>query len=303
MVKVCSNELPSGSRPRVASRLLLAAAAAGVGLLMWAERRRSLRERPKALQGREDERLVTSLAMAGVSAAAAHVAMSPVVAPLAERAERRRVGVTQWLTAPPWARDALAVVLLDYTLYWWHVLEHRASWLYRFHQVHHADLALDSTTALRFHFGEFLMSVPWRAAQVIVIGASPRAVRVWQRLTMLSVLFHHANLRLPLWLERRLALVVMTPRLHGIHHSVVVAEQDSNWSSGLTLWDRLHGTYRANVPQGDIEIGIAAYRDPEDVTLARSLAMPLQALPLARFPDGTVPTRVDAPVPCYVLLG
>ena len=286
---------------RPAPWTLIVAAAAGVALL-WAERRRSLRAQSKRLEGHHSERVVTNLVLAGLSAAAAHVAMTPVVAPLSEWAERRKVGFAQRLPAPAWLRDAIAVVLLDYTLYWWHVVEHRVSWLYRFHQVHHADLALDTTTALRFHFGEFLASTPWRAAQVVVIGASPRALRVWQRLTMLSVLFHHSNARLPLWLERRLARVVMTPRLHGIHHSLVVEEQDSNWSSGLTLWDRLHGTYRANVPQDDIEIGVAAYREPEDVTLARSLAMPLDPPPPVQLPNAGVPVRSPTAVPRTELL-
>ncbi len=301
-----SNEMTSGGAQHITDRASiwgLAAAAAGVGFLLWAERRRSLRQPSAHLAGHQSERVVTNLAMAGLTAAVTHGAMVPVIEPLAEWVERRQAGLVQRLPAPAWLRDAIAVVLLDYTLYWWHVAEHRLRWLYRFHQVHHADLALDTSTALRFHFGEFLASVPWRAAQVVVIGASPRAVRLWQRLTMVSVLFHHSNARLPLWLERRLARVVMTPRLHGIHHSVVVSEQDSNWSSGLTFWDRLHGTYRANVPQDDIEIGVAAYREPMDVTLQRSLAMPLEPLPAARFPDGCTPTRADVSTPRAVMRG
>jgi sterol desaturase/sphingolipid hydroxylase (fatty acid hydroxylase superfamily) len=262
---------------RVAWGTVLLGVAAGA--LVWAERRRSLRTSPRIVRARQSERLVTNLAIAGLSAAATHVAMSPVVEPLARRVERRRIGLVQRLPLSPWMRDALAVLLLDYTLYWWHVVEHRVAWLYRFHQVHHADLALDTSTALRFHFGEFLASVPWRATQVVVIGASPRALGLWQRLTMVSVLFHHSNLRLPLVWERRLAMLVTTPRLHGIHHSIAPEEQDSNWSSGLTLWDRLHGSYRANVPQDAIAIGVEAYRHPDDVTLARSLAMPLRPLP------------------------
>ncbi|NUR33499.1 MAG: sterol desaturase family protein [Gemmatimonadaceae bacterium] len=253
--------------------------ALGVGALLWAERRRALRTPSPAARSEGSERIVTNLVMAGLTAAVSTAAMAPVVAPLAERAERSRLGLTQRLPAQAWVRDAVAIVLLDYTLYWWHVLEHRVPWLYRFHQVHHADLALDTTTALRFHFGEFLASVPWRAAQVVLLGASPRALRVWQRLTMGSVLFHHSNARLPLRWERRLSQVMMTPRLHGIHHSIIIEEQDSNWSSGLSIWDRLHGTYRADVPQEDIEIGVAAYRAPDDVTLARSLVMPFRPLP------------------------
>ncbi len=273
---------------------MIACAVIAAGALLWAERRRALRPSTAPVRDHQRERVVTNLVMAGLTAAAAHAAMTPVVEPLSRRVERDRLGLVQQLPAPAWMRDAVAVVLLDYTLYWWHVVEHRVQWLYRFHQVHHADLALDTSTALRFHFGEFLTSVPWRAGQVRVIGVSLRALQTWQRLTMLSVLFHHSNVRLPLGLERVLARLVMTPRLHGIHHSIVAAEQDSNWSSGLTLWDRLHGTYRANVPQAEIAIGVPAYRSPDDVTLAKSVAMPAQPLPAWRLPDGSVPGRTSA---------
>lgn len=270
-------------------------AVAAIGALVWAEQRRALRA-PR-LRPRDRSRAVANLAMAGITAAVAEAAMAPVVGPLVRRVVPQRLGLVQQLPLPPAARDALAIVLLDYTLYWWHVLEHRLPWLYRFHQVHHADLELDVTTAARFHFGEFLASVPWRAAQVALIGPSPRAFVTWQRLTLLSVLFHHSNVRLPLAVERALSRIFITPRLHGIHHSVVQAEQDSNWSSGLSLWDRLHGTYRANVPQQEIEIGIPAYRSPRDVTLARSLAMPLAPLPPWRRPDGSVPAVHPSPGP------
>ena len=273
---------------------MIACAVIATGALLWAERRRALRPSTAPVRDHQRERVVTNLVLAGLSAAAGYAAMAPVVEPLSERVKRDRLGLVQQLTAPSWMQDALAIVLLDYTLYWWHVVEHRVPWLYRFHQVHHADLALDTSTALRFHFGEFLASVPWRAAQVRVIGASPWALRTWQRLTMLSVLFHHSNVRLPLALERALAHFVVTPRLHGIHHSIVAAEQDSNWSSGLTLWDWLHGTYRANVSQAEIAIGVPAYRKPDDVTLAKSMAMPAHPLPAWRLPDGSVPGRTSA---------
>jgi sterol desaturase/sphingolipid hydroxylase (fatty acid hydroxylase superfamily) len=149
--------------------------------------------------------------------------------------------------------------------------------LWRFHVVHHVDLDLSATTALRFHFAEMLLSVPWRAAQVALLGVSPRALSLWQTCLLVSILFHHSNLRLPIAVERRLARLVVTPRMHGIHHSTVQEETDSNWSSGLTLWDRLHGTLRLDVPQDGIVIGVPAYRDPEEVTLPALLAMPFGA--------------------------
>lgn len=276
---------------------------AAIGALVWAERRRALRAPVDAARDSQGERVATNLAMAGLAAVAAEGAMTPVVGPLTRWVERERVGVTQRLPVAPWIRDVLAVVLLDYTLYWWHVVEHRVPWLYRFHQVHHADLALDVSTAARFHLGELLLSVPWRAAQVVAIGASPRALAVWQRLTLLSVLFHHSNVHLPLALERVLARVLVTPRLHGIHHSIVREEQGSNWSSGLTLWDRLHGSYRANVPQDEITIGVPAYRARKDVTLPRSLAMPLHPLPPWELPDGSEPVRAEVAASTTRLLG
>ncbi len=276
---------------------LIALGVAGVGLLLWSERTNALRNTPAELEHHGGDRLISNLALAGLGAVATAMAMTPVVTPLAERVERERSGLVQQLPLPVWLRDVVAVVLLDYTLYWWHVLEHRIPALYRLHQVHHADLALDSSTALRFHFGEFLASVPWRAAQVMLIGASPRALRSWNGLTMCSVLFHHSNLRLPLDVERVLALVIMTPRLHGIHHSMVREEQDSNWSSGLTIWDRLHGTYKANVPQETIAMGVPALREADEVDFMPSLTMPLHPARPWRLPDGSTPqaTPVQAP--------
>jgi sterol desaturase/sphingolipid hydroxylase (fatty acid hydroxylase superfamily) len=178
-------------------------------------------------------------------------------------------------------------VLLDYTLYVWHVLTHRVPFLWRFHVVHHVDLDMDATTALRFHFAELVISVAWRAGQVAVIGVSPLSFSVWQIALFLSIMFHHSNVRLPLDVERRLNRFIVTPRMHGIHHSAIRAETDANWSSGLTVWDWLHGTLRLNVPQQDIIIGVPAYREPDDVALGDVLSMPFHSQrPTWRLPDG-----------------
>jgi sterol desaturase/sphingolipid hydroxylase (fatty acid hydroxylase superfamily) len=165
---------------------------------------------------------------------------------------------------------------MDYTLYVWHVLTHRVPFLWRFHVVHHVDLDLDVSTALRFHGVELLLSLPWRAAQVALIGVSASAFTTWQLLLMASILFHHSNVRMSMRLERLVRVVLVTPRMHGIHHSTIRDETDSNWSSGLTLWDWLHGTLRWDVPQRRIVIGVPAYRDPADVSLVRILAMPFR---------------------------
>ena len=244
--------------------------------LCWLERRRPLRTDRHEPKLRRDAR---NLAVAGLSAAAVQLAERPVVEPLARLAVRRRCGLVQIVPLPTWTRTLAAVVLMDYTLYLWHVLTHRVPFLWRFHQAHHADLEMDATTAIRFHFGEMLLSVPWRAAQVLLIGVSPRALSVWQTATLCEVLFHHSNVRLSAKWERRLSGVLVTPRLHGIHHSMNPAETDSNWSSGLTAWDRLHGTLRTDVPQSRITIGVPTHRRPSQVTLPKVVAMPFVEQP------------------------
>ena len=240
------------------------------GALLWLERRRPLR--PSAEPKLPHD--ARNLAVAAASALALRLAEKPVVEPLARLVERRRWGLLPQLGLPRGANTALALLLLDYTLYLWHVLTHRAPWLWRFHVVHHVDLDLTASTALRFHFAEMLLSVPWRAAQVAAIGTSPRALSIWQTGLLLSILFHHSNVRLPPEFERWLARVIVSPRMHGIHHSTRAEETGSNWSSALTLWDWLHGTLKLDVPQEQIAIGVPAYQNPDEVKLDRLLGMP-----------------------------
>jgi len=240
------------------------------GLLVWLERRRPLRRAVEPKFRRE----ARNLAVAAAGAAALRVTEKPLADALTSLVERRRWGLLKLVRLPAWLEVALAVVLLDYTLYLWHVLTHRVPFLWRFHVVHHVDLDLDASTALRFHFAELVLSVPWRAAQILLIGVSPPALSAWQSLLFLSIMFHHSNVRLPLEIERRLNAFVVTPRMHGIHHSTVKEETNSNWSSGLTVWDWLHGTLRLDVPQDAIVIGVPAYRDPSEVGLVSMLALP-----------------------------
>jgi sterol desaturase/sphingolipid hydroxylase (fatty acid hydroxylase superfamily) len=232
----------------------------------------------RPLRAREREpkvrRLQRNAAIGGLGAAAVQLCEQPVVMPLARYVEGCNLGVLRRLNLPVPVRTLLALVALDYTLYLWHILVHRVPYLWRFHRVHHADLDLDASTAIRFHFGELIASVPWRAAQIVVIGVDPRTLSLWQTLTLMSVLFHHSNVRLSPRVERLLGTVIVTPRMHGIHHSREEREMDSNWSSGLSVWDRLHGTLRLDVRQDDIEIGVDDAVQPELVTLPRMLAAP-----------------------------
>jgi sterol desaturase/sphingolipid hydroxylase (fatty acid hydroxylase superfamily) len=260
------------SGQRLPTWLAVALALGAGAAVLYAERRRPLRRAVESSLRRD----LRNAGVAALSAATLRVLEKPVVEPLAALVERRRWGLVQALGLPAPLQTAAAVALMDYTLYVWHVLTHRLGFLWRFHLVHHVDLDLSATTAVRFHFAEMALSVPYRAAQVMLIGTSPRALKLWQNLLFASIVFHHSNIRLPKALERVLVRAIVTPRMHGIHHSTVRDERDANWSSGLTIWDWLHGTLRLDVPQDAVTIGVPGYLDPDAVILPKLVVMPFR---------------------------
>ncbi|MEJ7713808.1 MAG: sterol desaturase family protein [Pyrinomonadaceae bacterium] len=244
-INLMTQRKPSGSRtlPQWVSFTLAAGAFAALVML---ERRWPLRREVEPKLTRD----ARNLAVAGAGAIVNGLAERPIAMAIARRVEERKLGLVKQLGLPRWLEIMLAVALLDYTLYIWHYLTHKVPFLWRFHVVHHVDLDMSASTAIRFHFAELLLSVPFRAAQVRAIGASPLAFAIWQTLLFPEVMFHHSNVALPLKWERKLYRFIVTPRMHSIHHSIVRDETDSNWSSGLTIWDWLHGTLRRDMPQG-----------------------------------------------------
>lgn len=287
---VLGRELPAW----LAAGLVLAV---GAGAFLY-ERKRPLRRQTQGKARRD----VRNLALAALSAGAISLAEKPIAGALSRRAHARGRGLVPRLGLPAWAEVLLAVALMDYTLYVWHVLTHKVPLLARFHRVHHADLDMDAATAVRFHFGEMLLSVPWRAAQIALIGTAPLSLSAWTTLTTMAILFHHSNSRLPLRLERRLSRLIVTPRMHGIHHSIVEDETDANWSTIFSWPDRLHGTARLNVPQDAVTIGLPVIRDPSRLTLPKLLAMPLSAgAPARERPRSLASRERPATVPRTVL--
>ncbi|HEX2542911.1 MAG TPA: sterol desaturase family protein [Caldimonas sp.] len=238
-----------GQRLRTAAPLLLAAGF--IALLCW-ETRQPLRgpTRPRA------GRLLRNLAVGAGGALVVAAIEAPVTRRVADIAERRQLGLVRQLGIGKPAQRVVSLLLLDYTLYLWHALMHRVPALWRWHRAHHADPDLDASTGLRFHAMEMLWSVPWRAAQAVLIGVPHSTMALWGRLTLAEVMFHHADVRLPPAAERVLSAFVVTPRLHGIHHSDVAAHQRTNLSAGLAVWDLLHGTRCTGVPQAGITIGV-----------------------------------------------
>lgn len=238
--------------------------------VLYLEGRRTLR-RPTAAVA---PRLVRNVALGAVTAAVVRTMERPIVTRVAAATERRGSGILPRLRLSPLTRTFAALALMDYTLYWWHVLLHRVPVLWRLHEPHHADRDLDASTALRFHFLEFIASIPWRCAQITLLGVSSRELALWQRLTFAEVIFHHSNVRLPRRLEAWLEHFVVTPRMHGVHHSIDRIERDSNFSSGLAVWDTLHDTAHVDRGRDDVIIGLAEYGVSYDETFISTLAMP-----------------------------
>ncbi len=155
-----------------------------------------------------------------------------------------------------WGGLALDILILDLWIYWWHRANHEVQFLWRFHEVHHLDGFLDTTSAVRFHFGEVLLSSGVRAVVIIAMGMPIMSVLVFETLVLLSALFQHSNVRLPQKLERALSLVIVTPSWHWMHHHALRADTDSNYGNTFSFWDRL---FRSKCPHErtvDMTIGV-----------------------------------------------
>ena len=155
-----------------------------------------------------------------------------------------------------WAGLALDILLLDLLIYWWHRANHVLPFLWRFHEVHHLDRFLDTTSALRFHFGEVLLSALARATIILLLGFPFVSVLVFEVLVLAGAIFHHSNLRLPAGLERLLARLFITPSIHWVHHHAKRADTDSNYGTIFSFWDPLFGTRSPNPRVLTMPIGV-----------------------------------------------
>ena len=265
--------------------LLLVGLLLGLAFGLWAlESFRPLRRRTHGLMGR----VAVNVAFSALAFGTAALLIRPLVERLTHWTSQEPFGFVQALPLPAPARVAVAFLLMDLSFYYWHLANHRVSFLWRFHNVHHTDPDLDVSTALRFHFGEVALSAAFRAVQVTLIGVTPAAYALYEVAFQAGTFFHHSNLRLPIGPERALNLLFVTPRMHGIHHSQVRRENNSNFSVVLSWWDRLHRTVRLNVPQAALEIGIPAYTRPGDNDPWSALSMPFRRQrDYWRRPDGT----------------
>jgi sterol desaturase/sphingolipid hydroxylase (fatty acid hydroxylase superfamily) len=160
-----------------------------------------------------------------------------------------------------WLGLGLDLLLLDFWIYWWHRANHLVPFLWRFHEVHHLDEMLDTTSALRFHFGEVILSSLVRAGVIFLLDIPLSSVVVFETLVLASALFHHSNIRLPAGIERALSFVVVTPAIHWVHHHALRRDTDSNYAAILSVWDRLFASRSGHARSPDMKIGVEGRKE------------------------------------------
>ena len=193
-------------------------------------------------------------------------------------AEASGIGLMNWLRPPGWIAVIISIVALDLAIWAQHLASHKLPLLWRLHQMHHADIDLDVTTALRFHPIEIGLSMLWKIVCVLVLGAPPIAVLAFEIILNGCAMFNHANVRLGPRFDRILRLVLVTPDMHRVHHSIEPSEHNSNYGFNFPFWDRLFGTYTDQPAAGHdgMTIGLARYQSERPMWLSWCLLLPFR---------------------------
>ncbi|MBV8771088.1 MAG: sterol desaturase family protein [Deltaproteobacteria bacterium] len=220
----------------------------------------------------------SNFAIAAINALAVRIVEPAMVVASALLERQWGWGFINDLRLPAWATIVLSIVLLDLAIYLQHVMFHAIPALWRVHRMHHADLDFDTSTGVRFHPVEAILSMLIKLSAVAVLGAPAMAVLIFAVLLNASSMFNHGNLRMPVMLDRYLRWLLVTPDMHRVHHSILPAEANSNFGFNLPWWDRLFGTYRGQPGSGheSMIIGIEQFRHERELWLPRMLVQPLR---------------------------
>lgn len=238
----------------------------------------------RELDAPKARRWLTNFTIVGIDSAAVRL-MALVAKPIVAVGAAIYVETLGWglfniLDWPVWLEVVLAITAFDFLIWFQHLASHKVPVLWRLHRVHHSDVDIDVTTAVRFHPIEILLSMLWKVLWVFALGVAPIAVVIFEVILNGCAMFNHANVALPKWLDRVLRLFLVTPDMHRVHHSVLRHEHDSNYGFNLSIWDKLFGTYRAQPEKGHtgMTIGLTPYQDKAPTRILWSLALPFGPL-------------------------
>jgi len=246
---------------------------AGVFILMAVWELAAPRRRLMATKGR---RWFANLGIMVLSTVVVRIIFPTAAVGIALVAAERGWGLLNNLDLNPAVSIIASVLILDFFIYLQHVMFHAVPALWRLHMVHHADVDFDVTTGLRFHPVEIVLSMVIKLAAVAVLGPPAIAVIIFEVVLNATALFNHGNVRLPASIDRVLRLIVVTPDMHRVHHSVKSVETNSNFGFNLPWWDRLLGTYRGQPEDGHeaMIIGLERFQDRPRQSLPWLLALP-----------------------------
>lgn len=220
------------------------------------------------------QRVSTNIIMTIVVILVVQITVLPTVKATMNLSQTYHIGLIPFFGFKGWYAFVIGFLLLDLSFYYWHRFNHKTALFWRFHNVHHVDQDLDVTTAMRFHWGEIAYSSLFRFLQLIILGVTPITLLIYEFIFQVCIFFHHSNIRLPKRFETILGYLIITPRIHGIHHSNYRQETDSNYGVVFSIWDRVHATFNRSIHQEDITIGVPAYAKAEDNQLKTLLILP-----------------------------
>jgi sterol desaturase/sphingolipid hydroxylase (fatty acid hydroxylase superfamily) len=222
------------------------------------------------------KRWITNLSMVVLSSVAMRVVFPLAAVGTAAWASTNGYGILPLLGIPPIIAGFIAFVVLDFAVWFEHLMSHKIGLLWRIHRMHHADTGFDLTTALRFHPLEIVLSMFWKAIIILLLGPPVVAVLIFEIVLNGAAMFNHANIKLPLELDRIMRMLIVTPDMHRVHHSIEETETNSNYGFNLSIWDQLFGTYisQPKATHENVEIGLKAWRDEKPTQFLWALKIP-----------------------------
>lgn len=219
--------------------------------------------------------IATNLSLALINALVASVFAFAILG-VTEWARVRSFGLLNAVELPAWINWIAAIVLLDCWQYWWHRFNHRVPFLWRFHAVHHSDAEMDASSGVRFHTGEMVFSFLARLAVLPLLGITVPQLLLYEAISLPVILFHHSNLRISGRADRCLRWLIVTPWMHYVHHSRLQPETDSNYTSFLSVWDRLFGSFRLREKPEEISLGLDHFEERDWRRLPGMLLAPFR---------------------------
>ncbi|MBU0485539.1 MAG: sterol desaturase family protein [Proteobacteria bacterium] len=220
------------------------------------------------------KRWLTNLPLSIVNGVVYHWLYFGSILAILTRNDGGKYGLLNQYPLPDWLQIVLGILLLDFVIYIWHLLNHEVPFFWRFHRVHHSDINMDVSTANRFHLGEILMSGLVRLVVIYAFGISLLSYILFEIMVNIAIQFHHSSIRLPAAFENIWMFLLVPPSMHRIHHSVKIKERDSNYGVIFSLWDRFLGTMTRKIDQDKIVIGLGSHRDFTKLGFGRVMLMP-----------------------------